>query len=113
VRRRPRAPKWMDLLRALPWLQEALTWPLLCVPAQTFWFSTEGNLMYPISKVLCPPLRFLGITPNQITLFNIFIGLGSGYCLVHKLWLYTWVLNFMHQVRGARAQRQLSSPPRR
>ena len=35
--------------------------------------------MYPLSKVLCPPLRKLGVTPNQITLFNILVGLGSGY----------------------------------
>ena len=37
--------------------------------------------MYPLAKILCPPLRTLGVTPNMITIFNIFIGMGSGYAL--------------------------------
>ena len=49
--------------------------------AQTWSFSSEGLLMYPLAKILCPPLRTLGVTPNMITIFNIFVGMGSGYAL--------------------------------
>lgn len=43
--------------------------------AQTWWFSSEGMIMYPLGRLLVPPLRYIGITPNGLTLFNVLVGL--------------------------------------
>ena len=37
--------------------------------------------MYPIAKVLCPLLYPLGITPNQITLFNVLVSLANAWTI--------------------------------
>ena len=45
------------------------------------WFSSEGMIMYPIAKVLCPLLYPRGITPNQITLFNVLVSLANAWTI--------------------------------
>lgn len=45
------------------------------------WFSSEGRIMYPLCKAICPLLHPLGITPNMITISNVFVGLANGYAI--------------------------------
>jgi len=76
-------------------------WRINTGNAQTFKYSSEGCFMYPIAQKVNPPLRRLGVTPNQITLFNVLVGLGNGYALVTRRWVGAFALSFLHQLLDA------------
>lgn len=75
--------------------------PIRAAYAETWWFSSEGTFMYPLSRRLCPPLRAVGVLPNHITLFNVLIGLSQSLSLASRWWLGAVVLLVVHQLLDA------------
>ena len=76
-------------------------WEIKTRSAQTWWWSSEGVLMYPLAGYLIVPLRAIGITPNMITIFNIGVGAGASYFLAKRDFALSWVLLFLHQLFDA------------
>ena len=57
--------------------------------------------MYPIGRILVPPLRSLGVTPNMLTIFNIFVGATSAYAMALAWWASAVALVIIHQLIDA------------
>lgn len=69
--------------------------------AETWAFSSEGCFMYPVGKVLVPPLRSLGVTPNMLTIFNIFVGASAAYAMASAWAVSAVFLVLLHQLIDA------------
>ena len=69
--------------------------------AETWAISSEGLFMYPIGKMLVPPLRSLGVTPNMLTIFNIFVGATAAYAMASAMWMWIVPLTLLHQLIDA------------
>jgi len=69
--------------------------------AETWWFSSEGTMMYPVGKMLIVPLRALGVTPNMITIANIFVGAATVWQMANLNMLPTLALTYLHQLLDA------------
>jgi hypothetical protein len=68
------------------------------VGAKTWWYSSEGVLVYPMADKLVGPLRDLGITPNFITIANIPVGTYMAWTVATSQWQSAFFLCYVHQL---------------
>lgn len=69
--------------------------------AETWSFSSEGVISYPLGKKLCVVLRAFGVTPNMITLFNVLNGAGAARAMATADWWSLAPHVFLYQLLDA------------
>jgi len=77
--------------------------PIKVKSAETFGiWSSEGIICYPVARILIAPLHKLGVTPNMITVSNIFFSAYGAYLLANGSAMITVLaMIYVHQLMDA------------